>query len=127
MTSEDQDQPKIALRRLGVRTANIDALRRFYKALGFEVRTRDGVMDEDHLEIDLGSTLMVARPGSIFQPPSGGIDLEIEVDDPLCRLRQALDVLHPGTTVGGPVSTNLLLSDPDGRHIRLTGANRGTA
>ncbi len=119
MNAQDGDGDNIALRRIGVRTVSLGEMRIFYEALGFEVHRRDGLLDPDHLEIFLGGVVLVVRSASAFQPAVGGIDLDIEVEDPVPRLSRALEMLHPGAEVGGPVSSNLQLTDPDGRRIML--------
>ena len=128
MDSEEAVKPNITnLRSITVRTRSLDDLRGFYEALGVEVVARDGVLDDDYVEMDLGGVTMIVRPESPFQPAHAGVDLVIAVDDPQKRLMDALSLLAPHERTRGLTAENVVLTDPDGRYVRISSnRNAGT-
>lgn len=128
MNSEDAVKPNITkLRSITVRTHSLHEMRRFYEALGISVVERDGVLDEDYLEMDLGGIAMTVRPESVFQPAQAGMDLVIAVDDPQGRMDSAMTILAPRERIGAIAAENVVLTDPDGRRLRLVASREATA
>ena len=120
MDSEDAVRRNITcVRSIAVRTRSLSDARRFYEELGVKVTLRGGVLDEDYLEMDLGGVTLLVRPETPFQPAQADMDLVIAVDEPDARMRAALSLVIPDDRLAGISAGNVVLSDPDGRRIRL--------
>lgn len=127
MDSEDAATRNITeMRSVTVRSRSLHDVREFYEALGIAVVARDGVLDDDYLEMDLGGVTMIVRPGTAFQPAQACMDIVVAVDEPGRRIAAALSVLLPRGRIHASTAGNVVLTDPDGRSIRLVPDRKAT-
>jgi predicted enzyme related to lactoylglutathione lyase len=108
------------IRGLVIYTKNLDQMKSFYEALGFEMREEQHKEGPLHYSCNAGEIWIEIYPREDYLE-SGKIRLELSVEDLLDKMEEAVSC--GGTILRGPKLREggyfLLLADPDGNSVAL--------